>query len=303
MSGAWLRSAVVARPAVLLAPNNQAHRSALTMNAFNKGVPISETPITPMVAASKHGRTWRQAKMHHGQVNISGGFCAKPVEADCQVVQMDGKTHRFIKLDKNTAWFLQGVGGNYTRKGDLKAVSVIQELREGYADGSTPAGPAAVAEGDDGDHDADDDDDGDVDPMDALDAVVDNGPKCKRQKVRSEIKTLKMPLHPPCAGSHETTDVLVYSQSQKMNRPFFICADSIDWLLAYAADELALQGVKADTPADAAKAGENCPEVAGLHLEWNFTKKAWHAEFVTGPFKGVARSFGTADLTLSLIHI
>ena len=38
-------------------------------------------------------------------------------------------THMFVNLDKNANWFLKGTGGWKTRKGDLKSVKVICDIR------------------------------------------------------------------------------------------------------------------------------------------------------------------------------
>ncbi len=167
-----------------------------------------------------------------------------------------------------------------------------------YAEPSAVAGPSAVADGDD---DA-------PDPMDALEEVLDTPLKAtkkaarttQKKTARSMVTELQMPQRPLCAGSVETTTVCLYLKPNNRNiksASIYIRVDCIDWLLAYAADELFFQGVKRDTAADEDLKVANCPAVADVNLEWDFTTHAWEAEFLTGPFQGVTRSFGTADLT------
>ena len=207
-----------------------------------------------------------------------------------------------MELAKNAEWFLKGVGGAKTQKGDLKAVTVLDEIRDklnSTAEPSAVAGPSAVADGDDDDA---------PDPMDALDEVPDTPLKATKKAVRtpqkktarSMVTELQMPQRPLCVGSAETTTVCLYLKPNNRNiksASIYIRVDCIDWLLAYAADELFYQGVKRDTAADEDLKVANCPAVADVNLEWDFATHAWEAEFIKGPFQGVTRSFGIADLT------
>ena len=162
------------------------------------------------------------------------------------------------------------------------------------------SGPSAVADGDD---DA-------PDPMDALDEVPDTPVKATKKAVRTPQKKtaramvteLQMPQRPLCVGSAETTTVWMYLKPNNRNvktSSMYIRVDCIDWLLAYAADELFHQGVKRDTVADEDLKVANCSAVADVSLEWDFDKHLWEAEFLAGPFQGVTLSFGIADLTAS----
>ena len=73
--------------------------------------------------------------------------------------------------------------------------------------------------------------------------------------------------------------------------------DGLDWLLQFAADEQSRQGVKRATADEGDVKEANCTAVAGLNMEWDFTSRAWQAEFVEGPLKGTKKRFGVYDLT------
>ncbi len=273
------------------------------------GQRAAEDPITPVSAPPTKKGGWQPVSTFQGLIGISGGFCRKPLGAQSIEWTSGNKTHRFVEISKNAEWFLKGVGGAKTQKGDLKAVTVLDEIRDKLnstaaddgrcAEPSAVVGPSAVADGDDDDA---------PDSMDALDEVPDTPLKAtkkaartpQKKTARSMVTELQMPQRPLCVGSAETTTVWMYLKPNNRNiksASIYIRVDCIDWLLAYAADELFYQGVKRDTAADEDLKVANCPAVADVNLEWDFTTHAWEAEFVTGPFQGVTRSFGTADLT------
>jgi hypothetical protein len=198
----------------------------------------------------------------------------------------------------------------------LKYVKVIDAIRlKFYGLEADDAGPAvaaksAVAE-DDAAAVAETDDDESDDPMDALDAVTvttkttnvkatSNPPK--HLATRSLIKSLEMPNRPPCVASddaRDTSTIVVYRDGRTHgNSSLCMRTDGVDWLLAYAADELFFQGVPQTVKTAVADTKlPNCLAVPDLHLEWNFATKAWTGEFISGPFVGVTRIFSTADLT------
>ena len=63
-------------------------------------------------------------------VNIDGGYNTRGEPAKSIVYGVGKASHTFVALDKNAAWFLRGVAGPAVRKGDLKAVQVMQVIRE-----------------------------------------------------------------------------------------------------------------------------------------------------------------------------
>ena len=77
----------------------------------------------------------------------------------------------------------------------------------------------------------------------------------------------------------------------------FLLVGNLDWLLAYAADELHFQGVKRESPEREPRKPANCAAVADLRLQWDFGSKTWEAEFVSGPFEGTTRRFCVEQLT------
>jgi hypothetical protein len=117
-----------------------------------------------------------------------------------------------------------------------------------------------------------------------------------------------MPTKPPCVASgdaKDTSTIVVYRDGKKRSHAsLYMRTDGVDWLLAYAADELYFQGVPQTVEtAVADMRSANCPAVPDLHLEWNFATKAWKGEFISGTFVGVTRIFGTADLTAQRLSL
>ena len=125
-----------------------------------------------------------------------------------------------MKLCKNEAWFLKGVGGINTKKGDLKVVNVFNHIRiaSNNAEETENGKGAAVAEDAEGEPDEND-------PMLVLDQLVEitpapapsaqthaQGPakaKAKgrpkagakaKAKSRAQVQSFSMPKHPACSG-------------------------------------------------------------------------------------------------------
>ena len=202
----------------------------------------------------------------------------------------------FVEVNKNSEWFLKLVGGIACHKGGCKAVRILDDLygeilKLGGDDQlSAVAGqqPPAVAE-DDNDEDA-------ADPMDLLDGDCDpsyyaakkENKRPRRKVVRHEIKTVVMPLRPPCADASctDTKTVMVYYAGSNGRKKYLRCED-LNWLIAYAADELHFQGVVCDGRGDIYNKSANCPAVADLNVEWDSQTKTWRAEFVDGEFRGL----------------
>ena len=270
------------------------------------GTNAATDPIEPISASGNRSRGWKQVELFEGIIGISGGFLAKPLAAQSLMVSASGQSHRFVELKKTAEWFLKAVGGPKTQKGDLKAVTVIEDIRDKLTDCTmgvdvdfdedlAVADPSAVAD--------------EADPMDALEYILDtpkknsNARKATPQN-KCEVTEVNMPLRPSCAaaGTVEVKAIPVYSKRKKnthcKNMPIYIRSDCLDWLLSYAADQLSFQGVPRDKTEDEADVRvANCTAVADVCLQWNFNTKAWDAEFVSGAFKGVTRSFGPMDLT------
>ena len=153
---------------------------------------VAETSQVPKAATTGKRGHWMPVEILQSAVTIKGGFCKTPTVATTIEYHIGNTIHRFVEMDKNAAWFLKGVGGPKTQKGELKAVQVLQEFREKFhlacGDGDYVAtavaeeGLAAVAGGEDDTQDQDEDDD----PMNALDDVVATlaKPETKKTKLR-----------------------------------------------------------------------------------------------------------------------
>ena len=108
-----------------------------------------------------------------------------------------------------------------------------------------------------------------------------------------------MPLRPTCADPNcsDTINVTVFLKGAT-NKELWIDVANVAWLITYAADEIAYQGVecKDEGTAVAAKT-PNCKDVEHLHIAWNFQSKNYDAEFLGGPEKGYGVSIDTVALT------
>ena len=103
---------------------------------------------------------------------------------------------------------------------------------------------------------------------------------------------LTMPKRPPCTGVEQDkvvhVHVLVHSGG---HRAMFLRMDSIDWLLAYAADERYYQGIsRAPPPEEPAVADEP------YTIRWDFDAFAWVAEILSGDARGETQCFRTEAL-------
>ena len=275
----------------------------------------TKKPIAPLSASSR----WKSVSITQDTVTIQGGYSTRGEAAPTVQYKVGDTTQIFVELDKNASWFLKGVGGPKVQKGDLKAVEVMQLLRDAFKDklDEVPGDNAAVAETQSGSQDTEDG----VDPMDAMDAMDDvaavvaevvpqkkagvrQGGAQKRPTQdarRALVQELDVPSRPRCVGFDEDdkTVVCVYRKAQAdngKNRNLYLRLDCIEWLLAYAADELACQGVKAASPVNTSEQAANCTAVGDLHLEWDFSAKAWVGKFVAGPRVGTTRRINVHDL-------
>ena len=276
----------------------------------------SEGRSTPLPASKSGSRQWHPVSVVPGLVNIKGGYNGRSLSARSIQYQIDGETHTFLELDKQAGWFLKGVGGPKVQKGDLKAVSVLTDLRHAFElhvgkdpdvgkepddDAAVADEPeAAVAEGED------------FDPMDAMDDLGEGvkstakmarpTPKpASRDKRRAVVVKFEIPTKPLCArgDSDEKRVIWVYRRpptDKKSTGMLFLRVDCVEWLLAYGADELRLQGVTPTRVAPVAPQAGNCAAVAGLQLEFDFNAKAWYATFVAGSFAGTSNRLAISEL-------
>ena len=253
---------------------------------------MDDATIVPVSAKTTGTHKWNPISVTCDSVIVRGGYNTSREPANS------------ITLD-DSRWFLKGVGGPKAVKGDLKAVEVLAMLRATLKDReaasrirgaavAAPVLPDAVVEPI-----------ADIDPMDELDAITSAQPKpLKYRKLstydrRALVETLTVPTRPICTGRGDgaTTTIRVYQTlASRSNARLYLRTDCIDWLLAYAADELHCQGVIAPCPVPQSRVG-NRSEVAGLQLEWSFASQAWACEFVDGPLLGTTRRFPVRDLT------
>ena len=253
---------------------------------------------------------WCDVSIKEAQIMITGGFNAKGELAESiQYKCADNVTHTFVALHKEAQWFVKGVGG--ARKGELKAVNVLTMIRQKAGQGDykpIDSEPSPAVAGSDSQTSADA---ADYDPMDAMialdsvaEAVADKKTSSKRRKIdRASVQELQVPTRPQCVdtASQGSTTVFVYTPPARKNRVPHLRVDCIPWLLAYAADELACQGVSCgDAASDGTPQKANCV-IDNVHLEWNFDSKKWDATFVGGHAQGEVLQFGPSDVTPALL--
>ena len=117
------------------------------------------------LSATVGPRPWSPVTTLNSMVNIRGGYNTRGEPARSIEYTVGHTSHTFVALDKNATWFLKGVAGPAVRKGDLKAVQVMQVIREklnqklGLDDDNTAVADTARAEPRAVE----------VDPMDAMD--------------------------------------------------------------------------------------------------------------------------------------
>ena len=252
---------------------------------------------------------WCDVSIKDAQITIKGGFNAKGELAESIQYKCDNnETHTFVALHKESIWFVKGVGG--ARKGDLKAVNVLTMIRHKLGDRDfqsvdSDTRPAVAGSDSQGSADA-----AEYDPMDemiALDSVAEavsiKTANKKRKVDRASVQELQVPTRPQCVGtaSQGETTIFVYTPPTNKNRVPHLRVDCIPWLLAYAADELACQGVSCgDAASESTPKKANCA-IENVHVEWNFDSKMWDATFVGGHAQGEFLQFGPNDVTPALL--
>ena len=152
----------------------------------NRGERAAVDPPTPAVAAANRtdrGR-WKPVECYECVVGIRGGFNQKPFAAKCIDVQVGGSKHRFVEVVKHAEWFVKGVGGNKAQTGDLKNVTVLNDIRGKLfnisPDGSSEVEAASGVELTEAEPTTEkEEEDEDVYPMDALNDLVETPTKRK----------------------------------------------------------------------------------------------------------------------------
>ena len=223
--------------------------------------------------------------MKAAAIVLSGGFGGRGSHvAETTVYWMENKQWMFMHLYKGARWFLSGCGGPSVHRGELHNAHVIDLLRERFQSGETAVAEEAPAV---------------ADPMNDLDDVLEEKPietkkpKINRKKFNMNIPVcLTMPKRPPCAGVEQdevvNVHVLVHSGG---HRAMFLRMDSIDWLLAYAADEQHYQGIpRAPPPERPAVADEP------YTISWDFDDDVWVAVILSGDEQGATKCFRTEAL-------
>ena len=85
----------------------------------------------PRVADATNATKWTDVSIKEAQIIIAGGFNAKgELAQSIQYKCTDNVTHTFVALHKEAQWFVKGVGGVRKSDAGLKAVNVLNMLRQ-----------------------------------------------------------------------------------------------------------------------------------------------------------------------------
>ena len=91
------------------------------------------------------GLVCRKGEVNANHIHVKGCFndTCKPATSIPHTVGK--KVHHFVHLSKHALWFRKGVAGKHCRKGDLKAVNVMSEIRQRFLGDAAIQTIAAVA--------------------------------------------------------------------------------------------------------------------------------------------------------------
>ena len=230
-------------------------------------------------------------------VTVSGGHSKEHLMDDALEIDsavaggIDGDV--FIRLDKNSPWLLQCVGGIQMKKGGLCRSKVVTQLRDKSASGDNESASSSPQKRQGVDED--------VDVMEELDnCKPENEVQLTRQRrafipkrQKQQVVVVKMPLHALDRSSGCERDVRLLATS---TNSLWISQEDIPWLVCYVADEVMKGGVaveKDDTP----ELEQNTP-VPHLNVHWDFASgDAWVAEFVAGDLAGTKVSSNVRGLS------
>jgi hypothetical protein len=263
------------------------------------------------VSALKPNRPciWKPVHVLEGVVNVAGGYNRVPHSAASIPYKVGDTIYTYVQIDKKATWFFRGVGGFRATRTEMRQVHVIEDIRAKF-DAWQPE-PESQAHAPDDDYDA-------MDALDVLDADGENdgtltakGRKTTRikyeakAKMHAEVRDIFMPMRPTCIAGDSTSTKLISVYKKPVNTSrlpaLWLRTDCLNWLLAYAADELHYQGVASTLDSAVADVQQprigNCPEVDDLYLAWDFGAKEWVASFVAGPCDGTIKRFGASHLT------
>ena len=231
---------------------------------------------------------WRMVRQLNAKVVVTGGLSRKEHLVDSITVLVGGESKVFVKVSLSEEWFQKVAGGPTTNKSLMKPVTVLKMLAalvsnedeegpDAVADIPLPAEDLTAVAGVDA-----------RDPMLELDSVHgDDAPKPKRRKtIKQGVVYVQAPARPGKLSSppHRVSVAIL-----KTKKDFYVRIDHLGWLAAYAADEIATQGVDALNDPNESGKKPNVDDVPYLCVEWCFAKNVWEAEFLAGPFKGTKR--------------
>ena len=231
------------------------------------------------------GMAWQPVLVQRS-VTVSGGHSKDHLMVDALEVDSavaGGKDDDvFIRLDKNSPWLLQVVGGNPMKKGGLCRSKVVTQLRDKSASGDNESVSSSPQKRQDVDEE--------VDAMDELDDCKPaNEVQLARQRKayfskrqKQQVVVVKMPLHALDRSSGCERDVRLLATS---TNSLWISQEDIPWLVCYVTDEVMKGGVAAE--AGDSPALEENTSVPHLNVRWDWDScDAWMAEFVAGDLAG-----------------
>ena len=93
---------------------------------------VNPACILPMCEREDDQRigTWKTLTAFEDQIVFQVGFAKAPHQAPCLKIDIGGVPHRFVHVKKQAAWFVAAVGGPQLKKGDMPAVTLLEELAD-----------------------------------------------------------------------------------------------------------------------------------------------------------------------------
>ena len=257
--------------------------------AAEPAVAENMVPVCSANQEQKFGK-WQAVSVQPATVVIQGGFAGRAQHvAQTLACRMGVTEWRFAHICKTARWFLFAVAGPRAMKNDLYGVEVLDLTRRKFSGTSAPAEADDAAVAEDGD-----------DPMNALDEIATPARGQKKTSTNKQRRAcgvpveITMPKRPPCSGVDQDQVQAIYVLLKPGgNRQLCIRMDCVDWLVAYAADEHAFQGIVRADPLPIL-----APAVADYRVEWDFNEHFWVASILAGPGLGRTKRFDPETLRL-----
>ena len=229
-------------------------------------------------------KKWKKVTLEN-TLTITGGYQNKSWALQTKTLATATEQVTMALVTKNTDWWIKLVKGPDARRDEVKRSLVLDYIRDRlkHDESRGRESPSAVAEAGDGN-----DDDDPMQELEKPDAGAMNSqttptvpPKKKWPQVPVKLTVPGVPrsIFP---SNTDTKQIWAWASNHSQ---LYIGVQDLEWLVGYAAVEVAFGNVNAE-PASSSAVAENC-EVEHLHVRWCWeTGNSYEAVFVDGPLKG-----------------